>query len=1448
MFVDADLQKHLEESSTLKTQSMIIAEWNMNIPTNIAKIGNYRYRPNTEGSPFKQLPLTFDINDEGQLYKDATDADVKIDGGLDPVDNITPMFLTAKKEKTKLLYSLEDCFKQFRPRSGINKARNLSGTFLHHANPEMANRPRYYMADRNDGFKYWTSYRTEDNAEYGIANKLLNGQNSIDDAVPFVVYKDPIPANRIVVKMQTHIGTVNLGTFGYDSSATADPFYGDSNKMTPLKWKIQYLTGTSWVDALAFDANSRRKDNSPIIGPDGYVELSYGLKVPAKYQSTFIFVDTIASKSLLPATNIEGYAYLVLPTASTSGEFSIWHEGAYETFTPEYGWQLLDQEVSRLTNFVTDLTSPSTFRQLDNGTFKYREFEYIRGIRIVVDSMTRNDSTFDLIEISPRLSVNITDKVLDYSITKSASDLGVSGMPVGQLLASTGSVNIFDYDNSFNSNNDNSIIKNYISRHIQFKFYEAILDVNGSDYYIPIKTFYSENFPKISNASRTVSIELRDLFFYLESITAPQTLLTDVSTSSAVSMLLDSVGFANYTFRRIENEPEATIPYFFIPPDRTVAQVLQDIAISTQTAMFFDEYNNFVTMSKNYMMPSEADRTTDLTLIGTVDYEKDGAINNKHTSSKLANIIDLTDQNSQVYNDGTINYTSRYIQRSVGTIKQASMIDIDKSWVYKPVLLWEVSGTDNTKSINNEVGTQSSYVLGAIALNSDLSDVVPNVVNNKVVNNTIDFGESVYWMTRYNGYFYANGEVIKFDAIEYSVPGYGNVWISDVQEYQNYFSKIKFGGKLFPTGLVRVYSEPNYIEAGGVLKLKNGPVAKHGRGQFGTPVVSHPSGLSSHWTDSQNVKGCTMFGDKLFTTIATTLPEATTGLTNSSAGKTAFLNRGDGVTAGPDVVTSDILARSGSRNGVIKNFMSSTQVDQSIVKTIQSTQAGTVQSSALVMHGPSLTTVPAPRDFVSYIYKPLSDRYKHFGTRMRIIGRIDSSEQKGQTASGSDIYYTTPGSTPDQFISITGGSGGISVMVNPETNVGYYFELAALGISTSPKATKPQNVNNAFFYKVMADANGNAVPVKLWEGLGNVIVDDGNFVGQYRMAAEENPTVYDISVEYQDIGSIRRFYLYINNTLIKTVDDPSPLPVYNNMALFVRGSAKVMFENVYALTNSYSQNTSYALDTPTASVFDTPELNANDSFRKYSMSGVVQGTYLSGIGSAEPPKYKLYFDEFGTIMREAAAFNVRYDKAYPALYAKLSPTFNSIKGYTVSGFKPGSYGAEFMIFNATDTALSLDEQSGNYLRIQGVTFTQQSQGVLRVDDYFSKYSDMSDPVIQNNTVTVSPFKVSKDYEDIKLSRMTYGKKDFSLDVPYVQTQDDATNLMKWMISKIMKPRKSMGLKIFAMPTLQLGDIVKVDYVEKGINIGGTGRYVVYNIQYGRTSSGPDMTVYLSEVI
>ena len=1426
MFNNTTLQNHLETSSSVQSQSLIVAEWNMNYFDNIKTAGNYRYRPSNPESKYFGILNTFDEQDTGNFYTNATNADVLIDGGID--DDGTPTTFLSAKQKEKLLYSLEDCFGKFRPRSGINKARYFEyNKYLHHSNSNMARRPRYYPGHKNDFFKYWSSYRTEDGIERGIANKLAPGSNYyIDDVAPFVVYKNPVPTNKIVVKMQTNVGDIDLGPFSSSSGSFNDPLYGEENSTVPADWSIQYLTANgSWSTAISFNSSSSRSNGEPIVGPDGYVEISYGLQIPETYLNTFRLISEITSERMLPESALLGHGYLLKQSATDMGTLKVWNGTAYDSYTPQYGWSVTEDGINNQTQFVSSFNNPSTFISPSTGQEQYREIEYVYGLRVVARTMKKVDATFDLIELSPRLLANLSDYTVGYSVTKSASDLGITGMPVGQLLASTGSVNLFDYDNSFNSNNEDSILSQYLSKNIQFKFYEVVLGVDNYDYFVPIKTMYSDGFPQYSSQDRTVALPLRDLFFYFESITAPQILATDVSLSYAISLLLDSIGFSNYSFKRASSDIDPTIPYFFIGPDTNVATILEQLARSMQCSMFFDEYNNFILMNKNYIMPSVEDRPTDLTLYGSVDFEKDGVVKNKNTNSKLANIIEVASMDNNVYNGGQINYTSRYIQKSYGSIRQASLVDKEKTWIYKPALLWEVGPSENTKSINNQTNSQSSYVLSAIPLNSDLSDSVPSVSGHQLRDNIMDLGEAVYWISRYNGYFYSSGEVIKYDAVQYNVSGIAgetNVWISSVQEYQNYFSKLKFNGKIYPTGLVRIYTEPYYETISGTTRLKNGEVRKHGRGQFGTSVVYHSAGINPYWTDDNNVHSSLVDSRYLFSSVS-----------EEDAG----------------IAIEPVSANNSSRNGIIKNFLSTEFVEDYPVGKLKSIAPGTIQSSALIVNGPSYTVNQNSLNYVTYINKPLTDRFVHFGTRMRIVGKIENNENTGQTIVGGSTYYTLQSNSPSQNTTISGGSGGIAFMLNPstESGAGYYYEIVALSETNIEAYDNAENVHNIIFYKT---AEGTNVPTKLWGGLSKIIVDDGKFTGQARMVADENPTVYDLAVEYQDIGKIRRFYLYLNAKLIATVDDENPLPKYNNMAVFVRGSSRCMFENLYAIANNYSQNTSYAIDTPIMPAIVDEEVNVNEAFAKYALSGVIQASYLSGISPAEPPRHNIYFEEFGSIMREAAYFNVRYDKAYPALYAKLSPTFNKIKGYASSGFIAGSYGAEFLIFNSTDTILSLDESSGNYLRIQGITFTQESPESLTVDDYFQNRGDFSRPAISDSGEIISPLISNNEYLDIKSSRATYGSNEFSLDLPYVQTQDDANELMGWLISKVMKPRRSVGLQIFANPTIQLGDVVEVQYEDKfGAKqvAPDSSRFVVYSIDYSRTSGGPEMKLFLSEV-
>ncbi len=1895
MFVQDELNSHLKSSHTIEQQSAIIAEWNLNELENIKMVGNYRYRPSDPESPYNIIAPIFDSIDARNDYTGATNADVVLDGGFDDEDN--PIFFVTKNKKLELLYSLEDCIKPYRPRSGINKLLYLSAIgapvgfnqYIDAAGKYVARRPRYYMSSKFDQFKYWTSYRTEsinnELKEFGVSENDLAGNYYISDAAPFVLYKDSVPSNRIVIKMQTNVGEEDLGPFriGFETNIS-DPLYGDQNRTVPKKWKVQVLKDNTWFDIISFNKDSLRKDNSQIIKADGYVELEYGLIIPDQYVDTFLFAGYLNSINSLPESAPIGYTYIV-PEENTrgvayiyDGSNSIPEKPGWASFIPNYSWSLSEEDITRSSKLVKSLVNPEYF--IVNGQTIFREFDLIDGVRIVVDQMNVPNSTFDLIEISPRLKADISDITKQFTITKTLSDLGNGVVPVGSLTASTGSLDIFDNEFIFNENNSfnketkqGSLVASRRTSKIKFNFYDITKNVNGYDYFVPIKTMYSEGVPSTSDGSTEISIDLRDFYFYLESEKAPEMLLTDVSLSYAITVLLDSIGFSNYIFKRLDEDKEFIIPYFFVGKEQNVAQTLQDLAISTQTAMFFDEYNNFVVMSKDYLLPPENGRELDLTFYGHEEefYIDEGLakieenyvtiqtnekhymspgdtvivsgfdipINGEHKlktvtdntfsydvsnvedaitetggkvkSKNLPNIINIATDEKKVYNNGQINYTTRYIQRSIGKYAQAYYNAEGQDFVYKPVLLWEVAPNEIISSVNELPSQAQGFYLAAAPLKTSLTDQLPYVDGGRIFNNIIDLGENVYWITsKYSGYLFANSEIIKYDAIEYAVQGVGIVWISSNHEYQDYFSKLKFNGKMYPTGNIRIYAEPEYEFVDGILKLKNGVIKKHGRGQFGTNVVFHSAGLTqdSYWTNDNYVRGMIQDARKYLFSLSPTI-QYPASLAPGIAGKTkttTFFS-----------INADEYSKNSTRNGVIKNFLSNKNLTENDVSYFKTAKSGTVQTSALIFNGPDIPDEIENTDFVSYVYKDLSNaipdqvsvinesgnivqdantKYTHFGTRMRIIGKVESGTNKTQTPVGSYELFSNNKATSDvssDEIIVNGGSGGIGFSLNKETNNGYFYEIISLttdqinnytanagavsfdivkspetfvenniatfytssqhdfrvgdrvivsgmvdknresnantilngehlvlsvsedrksfsaqislpsqltpvnlfqslgnnetityrtankifkagqivnisGVSNSlfndpesviettiteslnedivsgvkvdegsnifaryftssphefvvgqridisnmapdefniksalivetttntfkvqaetlsedfstkggkayglaekfvvrrsesgvgsggtatyvPLTTTSESggvalkadkkfadISNVLFYKVLSGSNvstvvkkqkdaitglvanqatittlqphnfnigdevqiniddeqfdgtylvndktdytityttnniavipltnlgtvgtvvateKSAIPQLLWGGTAEINVDSGLFATEARFTNSESTSLYDLSVEYVDIDDSRRFYLYLNGKQIATVDDNEPLDIYNNMALFVRGSSRCMFENIYAIGRNPGNKLVYPSNAPIieagfGNLYDT---KTSEVVRRYGMSDVIKNTYASGISAQEPPQYNMYFEEFGTIMREVAYFNIKYDRAFPALYAKLAPTINDIKAYNVSGFYAGAYGAEFLIFNNLDKTVNLDDTTGNYLRIFGIAFTQNTTRSLRIDEYLEKVGNLSDPIIENGTVLYNPFIYREIYDKLKQSRIRYGNVEFTLESPFIQTSAAAEDILDWIIKKTYVPKKTVGISVFGTTTLQLGDLVNINYRNSdGIYVldGPEKRYVVYNIEYSKSESDKSMTAYLVEV-
>jgi hypothetical protein len=1497
MFLDTDLIDHIQTNNSISVDSLVVAEWNQNDLLNLDNYGNYRFRPDSASVIYRTLYPEYDSQDNADVYTNALDSNYISEYKTE--DPNEPLTFNSGETSRELYYSLKDCIKPFRPRSGINKILYFGESNINNTkfvdSIRSGKRPRYYFCSRFDKFKYWNSYRKENGQEFGISSQTAtffstgNPSYKINDCVPFVTYKNEVATNRIVVKMQTNLADPSAvgingeflvpGRIRTNNNLVTDPLQDITKSSVPKKWKIQYLNAdNNWIDAIDFNENSTRRDGSRIVPWDGHVEIYYGIKVPENFKTNFHlygYLDTVGQLPDPLYTNrniINGDAYIVGSSSSESGTLYVWSEEDqdWKTYNAEYGFSLLEEDDTKRVGLVKKILGPSYFNVGSNDI--YREFAFIKGIRVIVETMYAPNKPFELIEISPRLKVDITDYVLDYDINKNimATDFG---LPVGGLVASTGGINLSNHDGAFTelnvfgiANRDGSIIANILKPQIKFDFYESILDVNGYDKFIPLKTFYSENAAVATSGMQDVSLNLRDAFFILESNNATSIFLQNSTLTKAVALLLDNIGFSNYVFKNINTANDPVIPFFFVEPDASVSEVLQRLAQATQTSMFFDEYNNFVIMPKEYLMPDVSVRDDNDAIS-----ERLTTLYGQRTDNIVPNIEGIAGFETKILNDGKINYTTRYIQREVSKLEQASLSLSEKTYGYKSAILWELGDQQEARTINQPTANLG-YALGAVPLGTSLGSAVPTVVNNEIINNTIDVGESAFWLPRFQGYLFANGEIIRYDAQQYQVDSpsasatNGLVWITNNNEYQKYFSKLIFNGKMVLTGLLRIYTEPYYENASGAnfdgleenVKYKNGEVRSHGRGQFGTVVTAHSAGLNSYWEDSNNRKSFRMDSKNIFSTVPTeflTYDPVSNSLAASPLGN-------DTVSQSQSSITSKIA-----------NFMKKSTRSEGFSSFNQQDVAG-IQSSALIFSGPypvpSLQSTDlsatSSRDLISYVYKDLDKDYRHVGTRMRIIGKI--IDDKTQSALNStDLFEIDKATTSSNLKTLSGGAGGIGYMVDTNTNSGYYLEIASMSEdvlkyygSDSSGGILPtdQVLENIIFYKVertpystQVDKKINiAVPKKLFGALVRILVDEGKFVGQDRLISQDI-AVYDLSLDAdikRNANGIYRidFNIYLNNALIGRVSDNNPLQMPEGdgnklkVCLFTRGSTKCMFENIFALKNIKEEDVSLG-----EKVKNT--ISA-ESLKKYSLPSVIQNTFMSSISTETKPTVDFYFEEFGTILRECAYFNIKYDQAYPALVAKFVPPFTVEKSYQISGFLPGSYGAEFLIFNTTDKAINLSESSTNRIMIQGITFTQNISNVLTVDDYFKELSNFSDPVVANNLI-VSPERSEKIYDSIKNSRSVYGNKSFSLDSVYIQNEDSAKDIMKWILDKTIRPRKVFEIDTFATAHVQLGDIVKINFdLPEGVKmVDENKRFVVISAQYGRSSSNVRSQLRVMEV-
>jgi hypothetical protein len=235
-------------------------------------------------------------------------------------------------------------------------------------------------------------------------------------------------------------------------------------------------------------------------------------------------------------------------------------------------------------------------------------------------SLTSEMTRLQLIEVSPRLEIDLTDLVLNVSINKSLdsknsyvpissinsndASIEISAIP---LTSSTGPIPLFSNE----SNLTNTVLKNMLTKNV--KFYISFLlseasspAISTQDYYIPAGVFYSESWSESDVSS--VSVQAYDITRYLQTTPVPDYVANKKSVFDIISNILDLSGFTDYDYDSLYNvcnDPVLPLDlayYYCNSKDSTIVEALSEIFLAYQIGAYIDEYGIMKFLSLSNIM------------------------------------------------------------------------------------------------------------------------------------------------------------------------------------------------------------------------------------------------------------------------------------------------------------------------------------------------------------------------------------------------------------------------------------------------------------------------------------------------------------------------------------------------------------------------------------------------------------------------------------------------------------------------------------------------------------------------------------------------------------------------------------------------------------------------------------------------------------------------------
>jgi hypothetical protein len=398
------------------------------------------------------------------------------------------------------------------------------------------------------------------------------------EAFPIESIAEPNRPTKGIIKARVNEATVNDGT-----RQAFDPrFYiGDVNDVYKY-WTSPYRTNTSGVFPLHTDGLTSCK---PFIL---YPKVVRANKIVIKVENTWAtpLSYEVRLRASVGQTTWDGAIGGSNPAIDlATGTLTLYFNGSgWVTTRPAV---LVQTNVAGIQFRVNSLTAG---RRRNGAIMKYRKGNYnLSGSgqwgRLESYDTNGSKSSLNLIAIEAHFEKDLTDRLITVS---DDFEMGETSQlyPIGTLTTNIGDLNLSNEDGIFNRDNTTSDYYGLMEPKVNFNL-EYIYTIGTTQY--SVQQFNLNGGPWRENDG-VVDISLEDQSEHLKAIKPRACLYENQTVPEIIWSILDSVGFNNYVVDQSDMTTEHTIPFFWGDGDSTAWELLDEVAKSTQTAIYFDAY------------------------------------------------------------------------------------------------------------------------------------------------------------------------------------------------------------------------------------------------------------------------------------------------------------------------------------------------------------------------------------------------------------------------------------------------------------------------------------------------------------------------------------------------------------------------------------------------------------------------------------------------------------------------------------------------------------------------------------------------------------------------------------------------------------------------------------------------------------------------------------------